>query len=306
MREARAGCPYFSIIVPTHDRLDSLARCLGAIAALDYPRDRYEAIVVDDGGARSPADIVDRYSASVRLSLITQPHAGPAAARNAGVAKSEGDALAFTDDDCAADSNWLSALAARLQATPRAVIGGRVANALQRNPYARASQGLIGYLYRYYHEEHLGTLPFFSTNNIAVHRREFDAIGPFDSTFPFASEDRDWCDRGLLLGHELVYAPEALVYHSHDLTFRTFLRQHFRYGQGALRFHRTRARRRRERVHVESLSFYTRMLTEPFAAGEPHPVRTSLLMMTSQAVAAVGFAFELSKGRAQAGQDEAG
>ena len=41
--------PYFSVIIPTHARPDRLAACLEALANLDYPRDRFEVIVVDDG-----------------------------------------------------------------------------------------------------------------------------------------------------------------------------------------------------------------------------------------------------------------
>ena len=41
----------------------------------------------------------------------------------------------------------------------------------------------------------------------------------------------------------MTYAQEVIVYHEHDLTLRTFLRQHFSYGRGAFWFHRIRARR---------------------------------------------------------------
>jgi glycosyltransferase involved in cell wall biosynthesis len=44
--------PTFSIVVPTYNRPERLAACLAALAHLDYPRDRFAAIVVDDGSAR--------------------------------------------------------------------------------------------------------------------------------------------------------------------------------------------------------------------------------------------------------------
>ncbi len=43
------GLPTFSIIVPTYNRLDQLALCLNALAKIEYPCDRFEVIVVDDG-----------------------------------------------------------------------------------------------------------------------------------------------------------------------------------------------------------------------------------------------------------------
>ena len=41
--------PYFSLIVPTYERLNQLKKCLESITRLDYPKDKFEVIVVDDG-----------------------------------------------------------------------------------------------------------------------------------------------------------------------------------------------------------------------------------------------------------------
>jgi GT2 family glycosyltransferase len=79
----------------------------------------------------------------------------------------------------------------------------------------------------------------------------------FDSTFA-TSEDRELCDRWLHHGYHMTYAPEVIVYHAHALTLRTFWRQHFAYGQGAMRFHRARAQRRSGQSWQE-LGFYLRL-----------------------------------------------
>src|SRR5215813_1646861 len=102
--------PRFSIVVPTYRRPAILAGCLDAVARLDYPCDRFEAIVVDDGGG---AVELPRAYADVDMVLLTQAHAGPAAARNTGAARARGDFLAFTDDDCRPDPGWLSPFTAR-------------------------------------------------------------------------------------------------------------------------------------------------------------------------------------------------
>ena len=85
-----------SIVIPTYGRPDQLAACLDSLEALDYPRDRFEVIVVDDG---SPQPLPP-YGGALRVTLVRQAHAGPAAARNTGAAASRGRWLAFTDDDC--------------------------------------------------------------------------------------------------------------------------------------------------------------------------------------------------------------
>jgi GT2 family glycosyltransferase len=280
----------FSVIVPTRNRPAALERCLASLAAQSYAGDSIEVVVVDDGSVppvTAPFATTDRLS---RCVLVSTPGVGPAAARNAGVAASHGDALAFIDDDCIADPGWLTALAVRLCAQPGAAVGGRVQNALTGNRYARASQSLIGFLYRYYHVEGRGSVPFFTTNNLAVRRDVFEDVGPFDPSFPFASEDRDWSDRCRYGGRALCYAEEALVFHANELSWRSFLRQHFRYGEGALRFHRARARRRREPMGMESPRFYASMFWEPFATHDPQAFRQVGLLLTSQVASAAGFA----------------
>ena len=283
------GIPFVSVIVPTRNPASALQRCIMSIGRQDYPADRLEVVVVNDGGVPLP-DEITRSRAPLGISVIDVPRGGPAAARNAGVAASRGDVMAFTDDDCAAEPGWLRAMVRRLQQNAEAVIGGRVVNALPDNRYSRASHHLISFLYHYYHEEQRGALPFFTTNNLAVRADVFARVGAFDAAFPFASEDRDWSDRCLHAGVPLVYAREAVVHHAHALRFGSFLHQHFRYGEGARRFHRSRAQRRGISVQLERSAFYADMLRAPFTAADPEALRVSALLAVSQAVGAIGWA----------------
>ena len=291
----------FTVVVPTRDRPGALGRCLESLATLDYPRERYEVVVVNDGGADDPSAVIDAYRSAFNVQLIVTPHIGPAGARNAGVGTGTHDHLAFIDDDCTAHRSWLAIMAGELETFPRSPVGGRVINGLYSNPYARTSQGLQDFLYRWYHEERRGHLPFFTTNNLAIARREFEAIGGFDSSFPFASEDRDWCDRALHSGRALHYAPGAIVYHWHDLTLYRFLEQHFRYGQGAVRFHSRRANRRGVGARLEPLAFYRGMFAAPFSTSSDSPVSEAFLTVASQSASFLGFIAEWSRSRGEPG-----
>src|SRR6266480_5580198 len=100
----------FSIIVPTHNRPQQLAACLDSLAGLDFPRDRFEVVVVDDESAKPLDAVVSPFRERLHLVLVRQKQAGPAAARNRGSTEARGCYLAFTDDDCRADSAWLRRL----------------------------------------------------------------------------------------------------------------------------------------------------------------------------------------------------
>jgi GT2 family glycosyltransferase len=281
--------PFFSIIIPTFERPSSLATCLDAIAALEYPSDRFEVIVVDDGGQTPLSPVVDPFRDALKISLITQSHAGPATARNTGAAHAKGEFLAFTADDCTPAPDWLNGLATRFAKTPDCAIGGQTINVLKKNLYSTASQLLIAYLYAYYGESRdVGA--FFTPNNLALPTECFHAIGGFDTTFPYAAEDRNFCDRFKQHGYRLIYAPEVEVYHAHALTLRTFWQQHFRYGQGAFLFHQSRTKRGDEPMKVEPLRFYLNMLRYPFSRTVGwHAAQTSALLAMSQMANAAGF-----------------
>ena len=282
--------PFFSIIIPTYARPGQLASCLQSLAQLDYPRDRFEVIVVDDDSQTPPAGIIAGFSGEMDVTLLTQPHSGPAAGRNAGAAQARGEFLAFTDDDCAPAPDWLHTLAARLAATPECAVGGRTLNVLSDNPYSTASQLLIDYLYSYYNATP-DDARFLTSNNLALPAALFRAVGGFDTGFPrAAAEDREFCHRWLRHGQRLAYAPEVLVYHAHALTLRAFWRQHFNYGRGAFHFHQLRARRDQERFQVEPWQFYLNLLCHPFSqARGGRALLLASLMVISQAANAAGF-----------------
>jgi len=286
--------PFFSIIVPTLNRPGQLTTCLEALTRLDYPRDRFEVIVVDDG-SESPAEaVVSSFSNRLDITLITQPHSGPATARNKGAAHARGEFLAFTDDDCIPIPDWLKALAARLGETPDHVIGGHTLNVLLDNPYSATSHFLIEYLYSYYNAKS-DQARFFTSNNLALTADHFRRIGGFNTFFPrAAAEDREFCDRWLRHGFRMTYAPEALIYHAHRLTLHSFCRQQFNYGRGAFRFHQFRARRRLDYFRFEPLSFYVNMLRYPLAEIQGRKKYLVLaLIVLSQEANAVGFFWEM-------------
>ncbi|WP_404788838.1 glycosyltransferase [Altericista sp. CCNU0014] len=280
-----------SIIIPTYNRPDRLRACLQGLSQLAYPHDYFEVIVVDDGSVMPLDQIVEPFQSVLRLSLLRQENAGPATARNTGAAMAKGQFLIFTDDDCVPTPNWLMALMNRFHTLPQNLIGGHVLNALPDNIYSTASQILIDYLYKYYNTNNEG-MHFFASNNFALPTQIFEKLGGFDTTFPLAAgEDRELCDRWLHAGYNMTYAPEAQTYHAHTLTLRSFWKQHFNYGRGAFYFHRLRAQRHQDRIRVEPLSFYVRLLTYPFT--QTFPLLTtavlSLLLLISQVANTIGF-----------------
>ncbi len=254
----------FSIVIPTYNRPDELRGCLGALQRLDYPRDRFEVVVVDDGGTRSLADTVRTSGEGLDICLIRQENAGPGAARNTGAAQANGDYLAFTDDDCRPMPEWLSCLEIGFKGHPDALLGGRTINYLD-NSFSAASQAIMEIVYGYYNPDP-NHARFFASNNIALSSSAYREVSGFDATFVSpASEDRELCDRWSHLGRRMVYVADAVVRHGHALNLRSFCHQHFNYGRGAFNYHRRRSERGSGRLR-DDLGFYRKL---PELAQEP-------------------------------------
>ena len=286
--------PDYSIVVPTYRRWNQLARCLSAIEALDFPRDRFEVLVVDDGSPTPPIDLVASLDRSLNVQVVCARHGGPAAARNTGARRARGRHLVFTDDDCAPNPDWLHAIDRWVTASagPR-VIGGHTVNRLADNIYASASQEIVDFLYEYF-GGHSAERRFFTTNNLVVPRADFLMIGGFDEGFELAAaEDRDLCERWRASGRELQYAPDVIVDHAHTLNFARFNRQHFHYGRGAFDLHRSRARRGRASLNVEPLRFYLGLITHPLRQSLSwRGVQLAFLHFWSQVAYVSGYIFE--------------
>ena len=236
-KDERPPAVLASVVVPTYARPGSLSRLLASLAAQRLPaRDaRFEVIVVDDGsppGARPPeAD----FPAGARL--IRQENRGPAAARNLGASHARGALLAFVDDDCTVDANWLAALLRAHASDPDALLGGTTRNGLPERLLSDVAESLLGFFDE--DERRLGTpLSFLASNNIACGRAAFVRSGGFDASFPLAAgEDRAFCRAWLASVGPMRRVPDAFATHFHAHDLRSFWRQQRNYGRGAALFH---------------------------------------------------------------------
>ncbi len=288
------GKPLFSIIIPTHNRPDELNKCLNAVADLNYPKSRFEVVVVNDGGEASIGRIIDHWKQKVSIVSTWQRQSGPASARNSGAKIAKGKYLAFTDDDCLPQASWLTEFEACLEKHPDSIIGGRTLNLLDHNIYSTASQLICELAYKHYNEN--GKQPtFFCSNNMVLPRERFYEINGFDENFRTA-EDRELCKRWTNNGLRMIYAPEAIINHSHQLTFSGFVKQHFKYGRGSYRFYNKKS--------LHGPGYFKGLLRFNFnpknLLGYPlkkynavRAIRLSVLLLIWQLINASGFLFEL-------------
>ena len=225
--------PRFSVIIPTFNRADEICGALEALGRLNPPPGGLEVVVVDDGSL-SPLDcLMEPHRPRLAIQLHRQSNAGPAA-RNQGARLARGEFLAFLDDDCQPEPDWLCALDQVFQQQPNALLGGRVVNGLRENVYSVTSQMIVDLVYRQFNPTPK-TATFFCSNNFAMPVRRFLELGGFDDqNFRLAGgEDRDFCARWRQREWRLRYVEDAVIRHYHRMSLGKFWKQCFHYGRGA-------------------------------------------------------------------------
>lgn len=248
-----------SVVVPTRDRPELLKRCLAALEQQTVP---VEIVVIEDTEGR-----------------------GPAWARNQGVRQSQGQVICFTDDDCAPFPNWAETLAKPIQAGEAQATAGPTLMGEGATPADHAWEAIVGYLQEQASKPGTASPGFAATANLACTRELLEQL-PFDESFPAAAgEDRDWAARAADRGALPQFKPQALVLHRPGMRVRDFLRQQYRYGEGAAQYRRTGTER-----SFGSLAFYCGLLRRGFVAGLP----AGLLVGAAQPVTLAGSVFTIS------------
>jgi glucosyl-dolichyl phosphate glucuronosyltransferase len=231
---------FVSIVVPTRNRADKLRVCLESLLAQDFPADRYEIVIVDDGSTDRTEDVVNRLidaGTRVPLTLVRQSPQGPNTARNAGFEVARGDPVCFVDDDVAVPTTWLSTMAEGFGAYPDApAFAGRVRPRLE-HPRRRdcPRHPLVSRL-------DLGErdlkIPGAVGAAMAIRRNTMASVGPFDP-WTTGGDDSEWFDRLSRAGGHLMYLGRATVWHRRtraDLRLSTILRSSFHRGVIAHRY----------------------------------------------------------------------
>jgi glycosyltransferase involved in cell wall biosynthesis len=230
-----------SVVIATHNRADRLMSTVDSVTGQSF-RD-YEIIVVDDGSTDSTKEKVATLAKkSSRVKYFKQKQSGPAAARNLGIKKSQGDIVAFTDDDCIAPADWLEKIAAAYERFPHiAGVGGYVKpidDELKRSIFAQLEwvEAVCTYGVEMKEKSGCESGAVGGTSNMSYRKSVLDEVGGFDEHFRFAGgEDTDLKVRICSRGHKLLYIPVGVT-HNRSYSFRGFLAQTRARGIGGAYF----------------------------------------------------------------------
>ncbi|MBE6195444.1 MAG: glycosyltransferase [Rikenellaceae bacterium] len=215
-----------SIIIATYNNAKSLERTLNSVAKQDADYGAWECVIVNNNSTDDTALRVSAFAkahSNLNIRLVDEPQQGLSYARNRGIAESQGEILAFIDDDETINEGFVSAYID-----------------LFHNHGAFAAAGAVEVRYdsqrpkwmSYYTEKMIGnpinlgkeivTITSAVTpagGNMAFNREIFNLYGGFDTDLGrkgeklFGGEENELFDRLRNLGERVFYTPKAIVYH---------------------------------------------------------------------------------------------
>lgn len=123
-----------SVVICTRNRVRLLGDAVESVLAQEYPSDRFELIIIDNGSSDGTGALAEQYvaRAPVPVSYHVQPRLGAAFARNAGIERARGEYVAFVDDDAVTMPGWLAAYDAAIRERGAIAAGGPVDAVLER------------------------------------------------------------------------------------------------------------------------------------------------------------------------------
>ncbi|MFJ7439919.1 glycosyltransferase family 2 protein [Methylorubrum thiocyanatum] len=220
--------PLVSIVIPSRDRLDLIARVTeGVLGKTDYPS--LELVIVDNGSTE-PAVLAlyEQLRADPRVRIAPYPHPFNFSAMvNAGARAARGDILVLLNNDVAVlRPDWLDVLVAQAVRPEVGAVGAKLLYEDGRLQHAGVVVGLggeAGHILRRRTADTPGHLARLRVAHevsgvtaacLAVAREKYRAVGGFDEeTFPIDFNDIDFCLRLGVRGWKTLWTPHAVLSH---------------------------------------------------------------------------------------------
>jgi rhamnosyltransferase len=232
-----------SLVLLTYEGERSLPQGLAMIARQEVRP--AQIIAIDSGSSDATVDILRRSPIPIELHRIDKDEFSHSRTRNQAARLARSRHLVFlTQDATPADGAWLARLLQPFQDFSR--VAGVFSRQLARpgGDLLEANDLHVSFTSMRqvrtfpreppYFREHIWDYIQFS-NSSSAYDRDLLVQHPFDERLAMA-EDQEWAKRMLEKGFAIVYEPESLVLHSHDLTLRQKWRRFFEFGVAFAQF----------------------------------------------------------------------
>jgi len=214
--------PLSSIVVLNYNGGKDLIHCLNSLRSINYPKDKYEIIVVDNASTDGSADIAEERFSEVKI-IRNRVNLGFSAGNNIGLKSASGEYLVVLNFDTEVTVNWLSELVRPAERDDNVCLCTSKLLMFNERKILNSAGGSVHYL-GFHWPKGFGKQDGQEFNNLEetaaasgcsllVKREVLQKIGFFDEDYFLYGEDTDLTWRARLYGYEAMYVPSSVVYH---------------------------------------------------------------------------------------------
>ena len=235
MPEIPKELPSVSVLIPARDEAVVIRDTLLAMANLDYPKDRLEILVLDDGSTDGTPEVAEEVSKEypfIRVIRVKEGGKGKSYVLNYGLKQAKGDVIAVYDADNRPEPDALKGLVAMLNDETPAVTGKVRTINWNRNILTRFI--CMEYLY-FQLAGQSGKSQMYKTavlpgTNFVIRRELLEKLGGWDENA--MAEDLELSFRIIAEGKKIAYNPLAVTWEQEPESWRVWFRQRTRWAAG--------------------------------------------------------------------------
>lgn len=214
--------PTVSIVITNYNGKHFLGACLSSVLQTNYPRNRYEVILVDNASTDGSVEYVRSKFPFVKVLPLSENY-GFTGGNNLGVRVAQGDFIVFLNNDTIVDREWLSELVKVTLSHPRiGICGSKIISMKDRKTITYNGRalhilgGVIPHKFLTFEDgcgKKICVTGCVQGSSFLVRKDVFEVLGGFDNDYFLYSDEVDICYRAWINGYYVGYAPNSIVYH---------------------------------------------------------------------------------------------
>jgi len=215
-----------SIVILNHNGEKFLSNCLDSLSGLDYSKDKYEVVIIDNNSSDNSVEFIEKNYPKFKLIKNTK-NMGFGESNNFAAKRVESEFIAFLNNDMRVEKDWLSRLISAIDVEKGIVCAGSLILNWEGSEidFAGGNINFMGFgTQKSYKKSTSDTnlercfIPFACGGSMLISREVFLDAGGFDEDYTFYNEDTDLGWRLWLYGYRVIFEPDSIAYHHHHGT----------------------------------------------------------------------------------------
>lgn len=224
--------PYVSILVPAYNEENVIGKTLKNILQINYPKNKFEVIVIDDGSIDRTYEIAKKFESN-HVKVLSKENGGKATALNFGLNEVKSEFVAVMDADTFLDKNALINSMKYFDEKKVAAVTSHILVKRKENLWEKLQNIELMVIALMRKAQERMNIVNATPGPFSVYNRKIILeVGKFDEKNLIEDVEIAW--RLLKKGYKIKMAFDAMAYSIYPDNFKTWLKQRLRWGIGGI------------------------------------------------------------------------